>query len=151
MATSRETIYLAMRAKMGDVVWDAHGFVTMSRRVKLFADVPAGQQPACYQAEHEEISAQTSNLPYKRKFMVKWIVYQRTGSNKSIAGAIENNKILDAVQDALTPKPGDDGYPNRQTLGGLVYHCFVDGSIFKDPGDLDDQGMMVIPITMLVP
>ena len=51
----------------------------------------------------------------------------------------------------MQPIPSDPGYPKRLTLGGLVHHCYIDGSVFKDPGDIDAQAMMVIPILMLVP
>ena len=37
------------------------------------------------------------------------------------------------------------------TLGGLVHHCFIDGKVFKDPGDLDGQALIIVPITVLAP
>ena len=55
--------------------------------------------------------------------------------------------ILDAVQALF---PADD--PDRvQTLGGLVHHCFISGKLFKDPGDLDGQALIIVPIKILVP
>lgn len=130
---------------------DLHKFITISRRVKLFADVPADAQPACYQAEWSVDEQQVSNMPYKTTMGVNWIIYHCVGKDKSAIGAIENNLILRAVRDTLAPKVTDPGWPKRNTLGGLVHHCFISGRVFKDPGDIDDQAMMVVPIKLLVP
>lgn len=153
---TREQVYQALVALTEEVTWGTAptkqflNAVATRRRVKLFSD--ATIQPAVYQAEHDEEVAQITNLPYKRAFKASWIVYQNVGKDHSAVPAIENNLILDAIQAALAPKPQDPGFPNkRNTLGGLVHHCYIDGEIFKDPGDIDDQGMMVIPITILVP
>lgn len=37
----------------------------------------------------------------------------------------------------------------KQTLGGLVPHCWIDGKVMKDPGDLDGDGIAVIPLKIL--
>lgn len=152
MAT-REEVYEALVALTRDVTWGSGNVflndVSTRRRVRLFNE--ANEQPAVYQAEHDEEVAQVSKMPYKRAFKASWIVYQQTGKDKNAVPAIENNLILDAIELALKPRPQDPGYPQRNTLGGLVHHCFIDGEIFKDPGDIDDQGMMVIPFTILVP
>lgn len=153
--TTREEIYEALFALWAPVRWttgsEERRFKTLSRRVKLFSDVPTGQQPAIYQAEHGEVTGQVSNMPYKRTFMANLIIYQATGNAPAVEGAKENNRILDALETAIAPKPRDTGYPKRNTLGGLVYHAYFDGNIFKDPGDIDNQAMMVVPVKMLVP
>ncbi len=35
--------------------------------------------------------------------------------------------------------------PVRKTLGGLVSNCYIGGKIMKDRGDLDGDGIAVIP------
>ena len=54
---------------------------------------------------------------------------------------------LDALEEALAPPPGFD----RQTLGGLVHYCRIEGRVVKDPGDLDGQGLALVPIKILAP
>lgn len=152
---SREDVFSRLFERVPLVTWGdpekPDRFRTMSRRVKLFSDVDAKHQPACFQAEHNELSAQKSNLPYKRVWEAQWIIYHAVGNPKAIP-AIENSLILDAVEAALAPLPSDPGFlDQRNTLNGLVYHCFIDGTIFKDPGDIDNQGMIVVPIKLLVP
>ena len=136
----------------GDAVQNTHAFRTTSRRVKLFSDVPSSDWPVCMQAEWGDDTSQVTNLPYKWTLGVNWIVYQNTAKDPKVAGTIENNCILNGIRTVLAPKVTDVGYPDkRNTLGGLVWHCFIHGKVFKDPGDVDAEGMMIIPIKLLVP
>lgn len=154
-----ELIYYTLAQRMTEVRWQRAGeaqghrrFKTVSRRVKLFSDVDTGSQPACFQAEHTSTEGQTTNLPYKTTLEANWIIYHATGKDKKAIPAIENNLIIKGVRIALEPKPNDPGFLDRRnTLGGLVHHCFISGRIFRDPGDIDDQAMIVVPIKLLVP
>jgi hypothetical protein len=159
MNVDEELICYTLALLMAEVRWarpdddpDARRFVTVSRRVKLFSDVPAEQQPACFQAEHITTEEQRTGMPYKSSVEFNWIIYQNVARDPNALGAVENNLILRGIRRALAPKPNDPGYPDkRNTLGGLVHHCFISGRIFKDPGDIDGQGMLVVPIKVLVP
>lgn len=153
---SREQVFKALYALLSSVTWDAgtdlapkiETFKTKTREIKLFSDVPAAQQPWVGQAEHADTVSQKSNLPYKRTFQATWIVYHKAPSPRSIY----NNLIIDAIEKAMAPKPEDEGFfDERNTLSGLVWHCFIDGEIFKDPGDLDGQALITVPIRLLVP
>jgi hypothetical protein len=154
-----ELILATLFERVKEVNWQrpgdakhVHRFITSSRRVKLFSDVSSTQQPACYQAEHGTTEMQVTGMPYKTVLEANWIIYQCVAKDAKAIGAIENNLIIQAVRVALDPRPVDVGFPDkRNTLGQLVYHCFVSGRIFKDPGDIDGQGMLVIPIKLLVP
>lgn len=153
---NEELILFTLAQRMQEVRWTRQGvdeperkFVTMSRRVVLFGECPA--QPACYQAEHGDQVAQVTGMPYKTIIEAKWIVYQNVAQDPKALGAVENNLIIQGCYDVLAPKPTDPGWPKRNTLDGLVHHCYIGGQLFKDPGDLDGQGMMVIPIKLLVP
>jgi hypothetical protein len=154
-----ELILYTLAQLMTQVRWtrvgdepDARRFITVSRRVKLFSDVPSSQQPACFQAEWNDSAAQVTNEPYKWELDVNWIIYQSVGNDKGAVPATENNLILDGVRKVLAPQPSDPGFPDeRNTLGGLAYKVFISGRVFKDPGDLDNQGMLVVPIKVLVP
>lgn len=159
MATTgptREAVYGALFALLAPVQFGSPpaGWQSdPSRRLKLYGEVPAPDQPAVFQAEHAtEEYVQLSNLPYRRIWKASWVVYHKAGDASAAAvPAIVNNLILDALEAAIAPIPADPGYPKRNTLGRLVHHCFIDGNLFKDPGDLDGQAMLIVPITMLVP
>lgn len=160
-ADYEEKVFRALAQRMDLVSWrrlDADGsptglpqvFKTKSRRVKLFSD--SGAQPACYQAEYSDTVDQRTNLPYKEVWEANWIVYQNVAKDVNILPTAENNLILGAIRKALEPVPADIGFPDeRNTLGRLVHHCFMQGRIFKDPGDIDQQGMLVVPIKLLIP
>lgn len=155
---TREAIFSALFALVSGITWTSiatnapQQFITTSRRVKLFSDVIAQQQPSLFQAEHDEQLGQVTNLPYKNTMGANWIIFQNVCADPNQQGAIENNLILDQVMAALAPVPSDPGFRDkRNTLGGLVHHCYVSGRLFKDPGDIDGQGMMVVPIKILVP
>lgn len=148
---SREEIYSALFQRGVGLTWSGgQSFQFASRRLKLWADVPA--QPAFCQAEYTEAISQASNQPYKRRLPAWWFIYHSAGKDDDAIPAQTNNAIMDAVEAALAPLPTDPGFPDpRNTLGGLVYHCFIDGKVLKDPGDLDGQGLIVVPITILAP
>lgn len=127
------------------------GFVTYSRRVKLWGNVTVAEKPALYQAEHANQEDQVSNMPDKSVVMANWIIYQSAGKDPTAIPAQWNTAILKGVRASLRPTPQDPGWPKRNTLGGLVHHCYISGRVFKDPGDIDGEGMMVVPIKVLVP
>jgi hypothetical protein len=144
---TREDVYEALFALTEDVLWGApaRGFAHRSRRVALWGDLPA--QPALCQAEHDEDVEEVTGLPSVATYSASWLIYHDSGKDPQAVPARESNLILDAVQ-ALFP---DDGPEQVQTLGGLVRHCFISGKVFKDPGDLDGQALIIVPIKILVP
>lgn len=157
---SREEIFAALFALTQGVQWNIGtqmdpvmvGFEERSRVVKLFSDVPAKDQPWIGQAEHGEKIAQKTNLPYRRVYSAKWIIYHRAPDQPNQIGVTWNNLIVDALEACMAPKPGDPGFLDRRnSLSGRVYHCFIDGEVFKDPGDIDKQALIVVPISILVP
>lgn len=155
-----EPIFYALAQRMATVRWtrpgdstpNTHQFVTVTRRIALFGDVPSPSQPWCGQAEHGEVSEQITGMPYKTTLEATWIIMHCFGKDKNALPTVENNVIITGIRNALAPLPADPGFlSKRNTLNGLVYHCFISGRIFKDPGDLDDQALITVPIKLLVP
>lgn len=159
MSATEEQINAAIYELCKKVRWTSQAdpaktkqFLTTSRRVRLFNDVPGEAQPACFQSEPGTVEAQKSNLPYRSIIEISWIIYQDVAKERDLRGSIENNLIVEAVREALKPVPSDPGFRDkRNTLEGLVHHCKIEGRIFKDAGDIDSQGMVVVPIKVLVP
>ncbi len=58
--------------------------------------------------------------------------------------------MLDALDATLEPA-GADVALGRLTLGGTAYSCAVAGRPLKDPGDLDGDGLLVVPIQIILP
>jgi len=153
MTNSRETIMAAFCAQLAQARFSApiNGCGTwaiLSRRVKLWSDVPAANQPALFVAEHgENIAYASEGLPGKITLNVDLFVYVAAGRDRHYVPARDLNIALDAIFAALAPEPAT----GRQTLGGLVSHCRIEGRIVKDPGDLDGQGLALIPVRIMAP
>lgn len=110
------------------------------------------QQPAFYLVEHDEVWAQRTGMPYRVELQYKLVVYQDSARDSSVSGAVLNRAIQGAIEQVLRPVPADPGFRDeRNTLSGLAHHVFIFGQVFKDGGDLDGQGVLVIPISVLVP
>ena len=121
-------------------------FVSISRRLKLWADVPKSLRPAMFITEHREQQAyQNEALQAKTTLNVDLFIYI-DASDMNAVPAISLNVIMDAIEAALAPAPMDN---NRQTLGGMVSHCRIDGQVMKDPGDLDGDALLWVPLKIL--
>lgn len=146
MTPSRNTIFAALFARLsGAYVWKN----TPSRRVKLWGEVDPVMRPALFQFEGGDETYTWSNTAEpKRTLPASIFIY--TNAPEGTIGIVEQNDILDAIEAALRPT-GPETALGRCTLGGLVYSCRINGQVFKDPGDLDGDGMLRIPIEIIVP
>lgn len=140
MYSARESIYSALFAKLQGV----GGFTTVSRRLKHWGDVPSGDQPALYMAQRKEHAATTPGLETVFELHVDLYLYANTQGDASLSPSTILNPLIDAVLAAINFDP----ITNKQTLGGLVEYCVVDGEIATDEGVLGDQGVVIIPIVM---
>jgi hypothetical protein len=140
---SREAIYAALFAKLAAIP----GLQTSSRRLRHYTDVPGQQQPALFLEQRNEGTAQgVPGLPGKRTLRVHVWLYVRVDDHAAIP-ATALNAWLDAVDTALAPEAAT----GKQTLGGLVAHCWVNGITETDDGSLDSQAIARIPVEILIP
>jgi hypothetical protein len=124
------------------------GFVVRSRKLRHFAKQTRQDSPALFQVEPREKAAQKTGLGTLRTLHASWVIYFATDANNpNDVGIAQIDDILDALDAAIAPPPGS----TKQSLGGLVHHAFVDGEIDKIPGDDDGQGMIIVPLSILVP
>ena len=127
----------------GSTTW-----LTSSRRLELWGDVPTDQQPAMFLVEHTEDDQQPGRgIPVKR-YMDFAVFCYAPCVDKSIVGGTLVNLMTSAVETALAP---DDVAADVLTLGYTVQWCRIEGKIFKDPGDIDGQAMIIIPVRVLLP
>lgn len=141
---SREAAISALQT----IVTDAFAWAAPpSRRLKLWSDVPLDQRPACFLFEggREARAWQQSAVP-RRTIEVKLFIYTNAKDPNAIGAAALNN-IMDALDTALAPPMGQ----SVNTLGGTAAWARIDGDIMKDPGDLDGDGMMIVPVKISLP
>lgn len=152
MSINRETIYSALFSRLQTQL--AGSFTTIGRRHVMPPDLGPAQQPALFvcgvRESHEPHPViRTSG---KLKLMAMLFVYcydsginEQPGQEAQL-GATQMNTLLAAIDDALAPD-----ISGFQTLGGLVYHCWVEGDTDIDPGILGQQAAAFVPVNMLVP
>lgn len=121
-----------------------------SRRLKLFADVPAKDRPCAFLHEggDETYAWQSGAIP-RRRIEVKVFVYIDARDPKT-AGSIVLNDIMDAFDTKLAPKDVD-AMLGRNTLAGTQYMARIAGRPIKVPGDLDGDGLLIVPIEIDLP
>jgi hypothetical protein len=141
---NREAIVSALFS----LVSNAAPFVTAGRRLKLWGDVPPSDKPALFLVERGDTYARASEaVPEVVTMQLEIYIYTDAGDDPTVVPASTLNPLLDAVDTALAPGK----LTGLQTLGGLVSHCWIEGKLMKDAGDLDGDGVAVIPVRILVP
>ena len=144
MTASREAVYQALF----DLVKNAAPFKLTSRRLKLWTDVNSGQKPALFVAQRPQQYAQGSTAtPQKVTLEAEIYIYTNAGTDPNVVPATEINNLVDAVDAALAGSV----ITGNQTLGGIVQHCWIEGKVFIDPGDIDGDGLAIIPVKILIP
>ena len=145
--TTREQALRALLALVGGAYpWKS----PPARRLRLWSDVALVDRPACFLFEGgSETYGDGAGPNPKRILEVKLFVYV-DAHDPSVAGASLLNAILDALDVALAPTGGDVAL-GRLTLGGAAYGCSINGRPLKDPGDLDGDGLLVVPIEIVLP
>ena len=134
-----------MEALFG-ILEQVDGLKTTSRRLKLWGDVPKSERPALFLTEQKD-NVQRVGERMLPKVTMNAMIFIYTDADASEIPITQINDLIDAIETALKPR-----FPyEEQTLGGLVSHCWIDGDITKDPGDLDGEGLAMIPINILIP
>ncbi len=148
--TTRSQAAIALFNLVSTITWgEGQAFVTKDRRLRHFSKVSRDEQPAIFQGEHNETIGQITRMPSKVIMDLSLVIYHQASLDPSVIGADYNSAIIEAILFALAPLPGTG---DRQSLGGIVHHCWVEGSIFKEPGDDEThQGMLVIPVRIMLP
>ena len=119
---------------------------TVSNRLKLWADVPVDQQPSAFLVTHRELDEYRGLGLLRRRLDLTVWCYCRTDN---IQGAPLLDTMMEAFEAAFCVP--DNPSTNSNTLGGLVYFCRIEGRVFKDPGDIDNQALLIVPILVEMP
>lgn len=137
---NREDIYAALFALLGKLP----GVLTSSRQLKHWDDV--NEFPAVFQSQKTEIANKSGRgIPTRWTLLVDIYVYVKVETGQPSSPAL--NEMLDYITDALAaPEPID----NKQTLGGLVEDCWIDGQITTDEGTLGELAVAIIPVHIIV-
>ncbi len=131
-------------------------YQTASRRLQHWNSmIGSASLPAIFVTQKTENHRKTSDniTPTLRTLQVDVWIYADTGLSQAVAPVTDLNNLIDAID----PRAGgvlkpDLPQQNRQTLGGLVYDCWIDGELMTWPGDIDGSVCAaLIPVKILLP
>lgn len=144
MQASREAISQALETQLAKAK-NAYPFKTVSRRARIWTNVTSAEQPVIFLVKvSEAIDQSTWGAPrYRLKYVV--LCYLRADAAPNLVPEVEINKVLDAVDVTLLGTPPGE----KQTLGGVVENCWIEGDVMIDTGILDQQIVIVIPVSIL--
>jgi hypothetical protein len=145
---NRETILTALFA----LVSTLPGLITKSRRPLHWSAVPREQQPALFMgAGDQDPTNDPSGVPVVWTLKAQIYLYVQS-PDPSVPPSIVLNGYLDQLEKMVGPQanPGPWGQGFQQTLGGLVKHVWIDGAITTSGDLLGDQGIAIIPLSILV-
>ncbi len=141
---AREEIHAALFALLEDCA----EFVTVSRKLRHWADVDANEQPALFLAQGNDADEVLARgTPGRLTIQFDVYLYVNTSADPEIPPSQLLNGLIDVVKSAIAPTPGTD----VQTLGGLCHRCSVAGATQTDEGTLGEQAVAIIPIEIVVP
>lgn len=151
MSTTREQVMEKVLALVQGMTFStpingASTWNTVSNRLRLWGDVATDQQPAAFLVTHKEMDEYRGLGLYRRRLDLGVWCYSRSDSSP---GAPQLDTIMEAFEKAFNV--ADNPSDNCNTLGGLVYWCRIEGKTFKDPGDLDNQTLLIVPISVEMP
>lgn len=125
------------------------GVVTVSRRLRHFNNVTADERPALFITQGNQQEIPVHGLEAKIELQAEVYLYIHE-SDTVTPPSTQLNTYIDKLRQAIKPE-----FPEiceYQTLGGMVEHCWIDGTIEvyeAVENMLDDQGIAIIPIRIL--
>lgn len=112
-------------------------------------NVDATSQPALFLHRGPQLSEQKQAFGVTKLHWraTAWVYYRTDGLH---GNGTYPDTFADAILDNFEQTFQTDPMNGRLTLGGLVWHCWLDGMVTWDPGLLDNQGVLVVPISILL-
>ncbi|HEU5233561.1 MAG TPA: hypothetical protein VFU50_11915 [Terriglobales bacterium] len=145
MNLPREQIYSALFATLQSAL--GAKFATISRRWRMPEQVSPESRPALFQVQTGERAKTNANgEPIIWIATVDLVIYTQGSGDEQTVPSQELNDLLDAVEAALAPPPNSDG---KQTLGGKVSHCRLQGSARIVENVNGAAAMAVVPVEIL--
>lgn len=156
MSVARVTVAAALLAQLmaANGFLSSNQFVKNGRRLTKPEQAAAPGEPGLYLVKPSEDYKYSDNdesrgVPAKREISFVAVVYTDVGTDADAVPADLIDTLLDAIDAAL--QSGLDPGTFKQTLGGLVDDCRIEGRIEFSPGDSQGKGETIIPITVVLP
>ncbi len=142
MSIVRENYY----APLWTLVKESAAFKTASRRVRLLQDMEDGELPAVFMSVNHQPTEPSINSPAKYKLGALVYLYCANPSQE-IAADIALNGLVDALEAALAPAPGQ----GSQNLGrDDVQGAWMAGTVEIYPAPNGTRAAAIVPIEIHV-
>lgn len=154
---NRAAVKDALVARLNNVVFTApvNGSMTWiqqpnPRRLKPFNAIDPSVQPCYFLVQHREqyINRGVGTLAQVYLDMGVWC-YAST-ADESVVGDAYLDAMIEGIENVLEP---DNPQRNELTFGGLCSWVRImreDNMFIRDPGDIDGQALLVLPIRILL-
>jgi hypothetical protein len=143
---TREAAYVALFGLL-QTLKGAGKFATVDRRLRTLDDMQVPELPALFMTVGNQTRRVRAGLPPRRTLGADIYVYAASPDAK-LASATILNPLLDLVENALEPQ---GVFQPQQTLGGLVAHAWIEGTILTFEAIKTARAAALIPVTILLP
>ena len=145
---SREQVMNALFA----LLQTTGNFITASRRLENQENITPEMSPALFVVEHlDDYKRPVIAAPPKRDLTAMAIIYNNVGVSTDAMNRIPASPINNAIDAMDAIFNGDNPLVKKNTLGGLVEACFIEGTIVRASGDVDGKASAFIPIRIILP
>jgi hypothetical protein len=141
---TREECYGALFALLSSL--QGAPFRLISRKLQPLDDVAGVQMPALFLTVDRQMVVVRPGLPPRRTLRASVFLYV-SSPDPNVASGTLINPLIDLVETTLAPFPS---LP-QQTLGGVVQHAWIEGTIDVYEAVKTQRAAALIPITMLMP
>jgi len=140
--TALYNLVQTLPAPPGSTRWN-----TVTQEIKEWDAYSAAQQPVLTLAR----GAQNFQLKAVGTTRLQWrlalLIYFRTEGYQTSNSYPDQitDPVLDSIEQLFTPVMANQYF----TLGGLVQNCWIDGNVYSDPGIVDSQAIVLVPISIV--
>jgi len=121
----------------------------MTQQVLEPSEVPVANQPALILCRGPQNITQKAPGVSKLHWRCFFLIYFQTDNFKTSNSKYPDqftDPVLDSIEQLFQP-PMNDQY---LTLGGVVQNVWIDGMIASDPGIVDSQAFILVPLSIMV-
>ncbi len=141
---SREAAYTALFALLQTL--QGAPFQLIDRKLQLLEAINSPQMPALFMTVNKQTVATRPGVPPRRTLRANVFIMVES-ADANIASGIVLNNLIDQVEAALAPTL----FQPQQTLGGIVAHAWIEGTIDIYEAIKTQRAAALIPVTMLMP
>lgn len=135
-----------------ELLQTAGEFKSVGRRLVAPENITPALSPALFLVSHSDLyKRDIIAAPPKRDLYATAVIYNDVGTGEEAVNLIPETAINNAIDAMDGMFKGEDALHKFNTLGGLVYACFIEGEILRGSGDVNGKSSAYIPIRIILP